>query len=367
MSHSTDIYIFHDVIYILINLLNIIPEWIDKFERALQSVKQYNLEEFSSINSLNDWLLWCNNLLYWIPTETESSDNVDNKLVIFHFFFNQPSLSVLQERPLLSQWMVEYAKAYGTFLNSTDSLTKESLQTFYRASKYRMNEYLPSPSGWQTFNQLFARYVKPGKRPIDYLGDDRIIVSVADSVYKGSWKINRHSEIQVKGITWSIEELLADNPYSDHFQNGLFMHAYLSPTDYHRLHTPLSGKVLYTKVVPGHVYLETFIYQNKLNIRRPNYKIKSKDNVGFQFSQARGILILETPLGIVAILPIGMSLVSSVVMTAEVGAILHKGQEFAYFQFGASDYIVLFPSSMGITMTAEIGIHYDQGKQIGII
>jgi len=358
---------YHKVILELIHLINHNPEWYNRFIEALKSVLKYDLDEFSRIHTLNDWIIWCNELLHWIPTETSDGHNVDKHLITFYFFINQPSLSPLQKDPVFIKWMKDYAKELGEFFDSTDSLTKESIESFYSAPIYRMNEYMQTPSRWKTFNQLFARHVKPGFRPIDCLCDDRIIVSVADSKYKGSWPITSESKITAKGIEWSIAELLHNNPYADCFKCGTFMHAYLSPMDYHRLHTPLPGKVLYSEVVPGNVYLETYVANKKLNTHRSHYTIQSRDGVGYQFSQARGILILQTPIGIIAVLPIGMSFVSSVILTTEVGAQLHKGQEFGYFQFGASDYIILFPRNMKVNITAKIGTHYNQGKEIAHI
>jgi phosphatidylserine decarboxylase len=75
--------------------------------------------------------------------------------------------------------------------------------------------------------------------------------------------------------------------------------------------------------------------------------------------------VLNTPFGLVAVLPIGMAQVSSVVMTAEVGKKLHKGEEFAYFQFGGSDYILMFEAASNVNLTAQPDVHYRQGAVIG--
>jgi len=61
------------------------------------------------------------------------------------------------------------------------------------------------------------------------------------------------------------------------------------------------------------------------------------DGTGYQFTQARGLIVIDSPVGLVAVLPIGMGQVSSVNLTAQVGAHLAKGEEFGYFAFGGSD------------------------------
>jgi len=73
---------------------------------------------------------------------------------------------------------------------------------------------------------------------------------------------------------------------------------------------------------------------------------------GFEFSQTRGVLTLDTTsspagnLGIVAVVPVGMPHVGSVVLTAAPGTQLTKGDEFGYFQFGGSDIILLFQADV---------------------
>lgn len=352
---------YHTIINQLITLINKNPGWIERFNNAIISIKQYNLDEYKNIYTLEDWLDWCNDFLKWVPYENHNGNIIDDKLLTFHFFMNQPSL--LEKSKLLNTWMINYAKEVGSFLDTTNSLTPESLASFYKSPAYHLDEYKEDPSGWHTFNQFFARQVKPGYRPIDGICDDSIIVSTADSVFKGYWPITSESTVIVKNIEWSIEELLNYIELADYFHDGTFMHAYLSPTDYHRLHVPMSGKVLHSEVVPGNVYSEVIV-QNKKLIKQ---RLKSVDNVGFQFSQARGILLLETSYGIIGVLPIGMSLVSSVIMTAEPGVFLHKGEEFAYFQFGGSDYIMLFPASMNVHFNAKKYRHYNQGKKIAYI
>ncbi|MHB1909854.1 MAG: phosphatidylserine decarboxylase [Nitrososphaerales archaeon] len=360
----------HPVIWELIELINTQPGWYKRFEEAVARVVKYDLENLQGVHDLQSWLVWANDLIFWVPTENMEGNEVDYRMAAFYFVLNQPSVSPLQKKGpdgLLPSWMVRYANAVGDFLDSTDSITEESLQSFYDSPAYRLYEYLPTPSGWLTFNQFFARQVKPGYRPIDDLCDDHVLVSVADSVFKGSWPIDDSSQITTKGITWSIRELLKDCPYADEFSNGTFMHAYLSPTDYHRLHTPLAGKILWSKVIPGKVYLETHVVKKRLQSNRVWNHVGNRDEVGYQFSQCRGLLILETKFGLVAVLPIGMGLVSSVTMTAEVGVELRKGEEIGYFKFGGSDWIMCLPDSCPVRFTAGIGVHYNQGKQIGIV
>ena len=50
--------------------------------------------------------------------------------------------------------------------------------------------------------------------------------------------------------------------------------------------------------------------------------------------------------GKVAILPIGMAQVSSVMLTVSKGDHVHKGQNISYFQFGGSDCVMVFENKV---------------------
>jgi phosphatidylserine decarboxylase len=52
-------------------------------------------------------------------------------------------------------------------------------------------------------------------------------------------------------------------------------------------------------------------------------------------------------------------------MTAETGKKLHKGEEFAYFQSGGSDHVVMFEARANVNLTAQPNVHYNQGACIG--
>jgi hypothetical protein len=88
------------------------------------------------------------------------------------------------------------------------------------------------------------------------------------------------------------------------------------------------------------------------------------DNPGYQFVQTRGLVTLDTAIGLAAVLPMGMAQVSSVVLTAEVGVTLRKGEEISFFQFGGSDIVVLYQNRSNVSMTAQVGTHYKIGTRI---
>jgi len=354
--------------------------WENAFNETLKKASSYNVPLIGNIKTIDEYLAWINKFLYWIPSENFTAKNVYDYLCAFYFILDQQPVLSLQNKiiphdkaePLtpLSNWMVEYAKAMGKFLDTPESLTAESLKSFYDSPNYNMNDYICPHGGWKTFNQFFARNYKPGYRPIAAISDQSVIVSPADSTFAGQWEIRPDSQVTVKNLHWKICELLEGSPYKDRFTNGLFMHAFLNTTDYHRQHAPVGGKVVEARFIPGQVYLEVeavAVGEGENGIIHkivPRRTFDAPDNAGYQFAQARGLVVLDTPIGLVAVLPIGMAQVSSVIITAEVGVTLQKGEEISYFQFGGSDIIVLFESASNVSFVAQPGVHHKMGTKL---
>lgn len=140
----------------------------------------------------------------------------------------------------------------------------------------------------------------------------------ADSVFHGQWKIDEDSEITTKSLKWSVIELLDGSPYQDRFKGGTYIHMFLNVNDYHRYHVSVGGIVREIRKIPGKVILDVS--------KKEDGSLDVVDGDAYQFTQDRGLIIIESPVGLVAVLPIGMAQVSSVNLTAQVGARLAKGE-----------------------------------------
>ena len=360
------------------------PGWTQRFEDAVKKSQDSGIIEMQAVNSTSDYLQKINEWLYWVPKENEEGRDVYNRICLFYYVMNQPTVKELQDpidpaainiqNSWLTDWMHTYADELGKFLDSPESMGE--IQTFWDSPPYNMKEYIEPRGGWRDFNDWFARSVKPGYRPIAAISDPHVIVSPADSTYGGQWEIRSDSGVTIKGLHWDISELLKDCPYKNEFNGGIFMHSFLGPNDYHREHCPIGGKVVWAKNIKGDVYLEV----NAVPIPETNgvktlvpyrtmdgtaHQFDAPDTPGYQFAQNRGLIVIDTPVGLVAICPMGMAQVSSVVLTAEEGVTLTKGEEISYFQFGGSDIVVVFQRQSNVTITAQAGTHYKMGSVIG--
>ncbi|KAI1630636.1 putative phosphatidylserine decarboxylase [Biscogniauxia mediterranea] len=341
-----------------------------QFEQAVTSAVDSNnggAEEMAAenIKNLEDYFQFCHNLLRWVPTVSSEGDELLRKILVFYWVLNQPSLAELQtsiepdslkkEPKWLSYWQVIYAREIGRFMSTRESAW--GIQSFYNNTKYGAESLQwqnEPPGGWASFNQFFSRQWRniEEARPLD-LNDqpDCVIVSGADSEFEDSWPLEG-GEVIIKGVVWPIKTLLGDS--QDTFQSGSFMHAFLSPADYHRQHAPVSGKVVEARVIQQQVYLQVAKGPDTVGLVPDRDLIKSQpravtalDDAGYQWLQTRGLIVIETEtMGKVAVLPIGMAQVSSVVLTVKKEEKIKKGQEISYFQFGGSDIVLVFENKV---------------------
>ncbi|MCJ1462034.1 hypothetical protein MMC07_000634 [Pseudocyphellaria aurata] len=376
----------------LVNLLKKKDRY-DDLQKAVDQALKYNIIEMKKLGIFDaeSFLDYIDDLVTnWVPTEDVSGKDILYRLLIFYFIFDQDALKDLQSpiepksahQPLspLSSWLVEYAKELGASMDQDGSLTARSLETFNHAPSFNINEYIVPRGGWRTFNDFFARSTKPGYRPIASLCDSKVIVSPADSTFDEKFPVTAGSKVNIKNVEWDIHDLLQGSKYADQFKGGVFTHQFLNTFDYHRQHTPVDGKVIEARIIPGQAYLEVTVHtdpdtgKSKLKGQRAahgkpndavNADVNAPDNAGYQFLQCRGLVVIDNPvIGKVAVLPIGMAQVSSVIITAEEGKELRKGEEISYFQFGGSDIVIVFQERAHVDLATDKK-HYKMGEKIG--
>lgn len=306
----------------------------------------------------------------WTKPGTDEQQEVYDRLCHFYWLIDQEvgpdPCRTVESIPWFSEWLVQYAKAWGSFLDTTESFDDKVLQSFIELSpKYAVEDSMingrpNAPSGWLTFNQFFARELNPGLRPIASPTDNRVVTSPADCTYKATYAIAADStipEITIKKTHTfaSVQDLLKDSACKDEFANGTFAHYFLGPYSYHRFHTPVAGVVRECYPIQDLVYLEVALTDGQ-------FDAPDSSRGGYEFTQARGVMIVDTAgspcgdIGLVAVVPVGMCQVSSVNMTMTVGSNVPKGAEFGYFLFGGSDAIVLFQERADAHV--DNGTHY---------
>lgn len=94
-----------------------------------------------------------------------------------------------------------------------------------------------------SFQELFCRRLAAGSRPC--LGSDGAIVSPVDGRFVCSGTVDSDATFMVKGLSYGLRTLLGGGPVeAEPFIGGTYGVFYLSPKDYHRMHSPVTGRVV---------------------------------------------------------------------------------------------------------------------------
>ncbi|MCZ8519189.1 MULTISPECIES: archaetidylserine decarboxylase [Paenibacillus] len=203
---------------------------------------------------------------------------------------------------------------------------------------------------YASLNDFFTRRLKSGLRPVD--ASPQTMVSPVDALITGMGPIREGSIVNVKGQDYTIEELLNHSPRMVNYKNGFYYVLYLSPTDYHRIHSPVDGTIIEKEHVPGKVYpVNDFGLKHMRRVLSRNERL---------------ITYVEHEGGEVAVVKVGALNVSSIQYVAPLPDLLERGGELAYFEFGST--VVLLTESGTFESRSDLaeGSKVRMGEKLGI-
>ena len=105
---------------------------------------------------------------------------------------------------------------------------------------------------WATFDAFFTRRLREGARPV--ASDRHTVVSPADGTIEAVGTIDEGGMFVVKGRPYSVAELVGGDHDAERFRGGAGFVVYLSPKDYHRVHSPTEGVIRRIRSIPGDYY-----------------------------------------------------------------------------------------------------------------
>ena len=375
----------------LINLVEKNPEIESMLKASIAEAKKINPDpKTNPVQSLSDYYNYIDRASERIPGQVQVieipsaltlRDQLTQDLDYFWFLVAQPLPELegqglfensLQYYEPFAPWLCKFVNTWGVFLDTEESWNEETYQEFYDDPSFGLQKgWYESPSNWNTFNRFFSRYLKsPDMRPIASPGDPAVVVSPGDCVPIGVWRIDENSDIrvlEVKSVRYynhSINDLLGeDSQYKDAFANGMLTHAFLDVNDYHRYHFAVGGTIKEKEIISQKVIAEV-----TWDPEQGEYVCIC--TTGWQFFHTRGYVIVDTgEYGLVALMPVGMSEVSSVNFedNVEVGTTHKKGDMLGYYLFGGSDFIMIFQEKARFEMTAMSDIHILMGEKYGVM
>ena len=321
-----------------------------------------------SLDEFYDYLDWCAVCMPWEMIDVSETypsiyDQIDQSLIYFYYYLDQP-LKELEDRgyyyptvqycPAIVEWCIKYASSWGEYLSTPESWNDDYFNAVVESGDFGFSEgWYGDENRWKTFNEFFARHlISPDVRPIA----ETELVAPADSKPQGIWKIDEKGDIiQPEGVLIKsrqfnrVSDLLGpDSSYGDAFAGGTLTHTFLDVNDYHRYHFPVSGTVVEMNKIPAMDAAGGITVWDEESGR---YVLQSQV-IGWQAIETRDSIVLDTDYGLVAIIPVGMSQVSSCNFTEglSVGDKVEKGDELGYFLFGGSDIVMIFQDGVDVNM-----------------
>ena len=205
------------------------------------------------------------------------------------------------------------------------------------------NEHAES---YKHFNDFFTRHLKEGARPLPEEANH--IVSPADGTVSQMGDIEYGRLFQAKGHDYSLIELLGgDADLATEFMGGKFATIYLSPRDYHRIHTPAAGTLRQMIHVPGRLFsVNKGTVENIPNLFARNERVVSI----FDTQHGPMAVIMVGAINVASIETVWSGLVTPIrrqVRTSDYDSSsqtdikLERGEEMGHFKLG-STAIVLF-------------------------
>jgi len=143
------------------------------------------------------------------------------------------------------------SRAAGRFaeLRWPGALQRCQLRGFARTFGIDLDEIRDPIESFDSLQAFFTRALREGARPLD--PDPGALLSPCDGAWGMAGEIRAGTLLQVKGVGYSLAELLTSEPDARLYEGGEFATLYLSPRDYHRFHSPADVRIERALHVPG--------------------------------------------------------------------------------------------------------------------
>ncbi|HEV7644103.1 MAG TPA: phophatidylserine decarboxylase associated domain-containing protein [Pyrinomonadaceae bacterium] len=314
-----------------------------------QMIEQQPVDN-KTVDSIPNMLAMLNQIVTTAPKYNADPNKLNNFPMsnLFTYMMMTPAGEAVFRNEAFNTAIANVLREWCNFLDSKQSLyvLNESPEGWLSQSAYWYNKLyefvIPNKSkphwGWKSFNDYFHREIKPECRPIAQPDDLKVVISANDgTVYSIASNVQPLDTFWLKAQPYSLINVLNNN-YVDRFIGGNVFQSFLSGADYHRWVAPIAGTVRKTEIVDGLMFSDA--------------ESAGFDNTAATYSQGyeasvntRGLVFIESKdknIGMVCVIPIGITEISSVTITVKEGDKVTKGQELGYFSYGGSSMCLVF-------------------------
>lgn len=255
-------------------------------------------------------------------------------------------------RGLVSLLVRPWISALGGWFLST-GFSKLLIQSFIRKNHIDMEQY--QKKDYKSYNDFFTRKIRPQMRPVDRVPGH--LISPCDGKLTVI-PITGEGRLVIKGISYTVGSLLRDEKLAERYQGGQALVFRLTVDDYHRFLYPDSAKKSKNRRISGCYHTVNPAAAEKFPIYKENH---------------REYCLLKTEnFGTLLMMEVGALMVGRIVNHHE-AAMVERGQEKGYFEFGGSTIVLLIQRDRAeidsdILRNTEDGIEtiIRAGEKIGV-
>jgi phosphatidylserine decarboxylase len=215
--------------------------------------------------------------------------------------------------------------------------------------------------GFESFDEFFTRTLRDGARPLE---PSPAIISPADGRLESPGPVDVGSTYRVKGRPYRVEELVGDPDDAKRYIGGGAFVVYLSPRDYHRVHSPVAGRISLVRSMPGDYYPVNSIglrhVDNLFAInRRVALCIDTPESTGL--GRVTVVMVAAIVVGRITVTGIDAEDVPLGVQRIEPGINVDRGSEIGMFHLGSTAVVFLEPKAMGRWLASDGPVLFGQG------
>ena len=155
-------------------------------------------------------------------------------------------LSIIPKKPTARFMGFTARLRFPSFMN------RAFLRAFVWKYNINMEESVSKIEDFNSLSDLFLRKLKPKVRVIEQ--EPNIATSPVDGTIHSFGPIVDGTFAQSKELKGLVSNLIGSQKESQNFQNGSYMIIYLSPQDYHRVHSHVHGTISTIRYLPGRLW-----------------------------------------------------------------------------------------------------------------
>ena len=172
-------------------------------------------------------------------------------------------------------------------------LAKIAVKIFAKLVGADLSEASKPIAEYASVQKFFTRSLKDGVRPIA-----EGLVSPVDGTLRTCGSVNSEEFAYIKGRKYDLDNLLGAPGAGKDFTSAKYFNLYLSPKDYHHIHSPCNGKITKIDHIPGSLW--------PVN----DWSMRNVD--GLLFSNERLVFYIDSEFGKVALVMVAATNVGQI-------------------------------------------------------